>query len=304
MARWTIETVRDKLKIICSDIILPNDDFINVKTKMLFRCVVCGKEWMMTWDGFSKIKRCTNCVRYSRISIEQIIHKMKSINPNISISENVEYRHNKQKLECTCSVCGRIWGASWANLQKGKGCPSCLFKKLADAKRLNIQDIKERLTVINPNITITSTSYTTSNSKLKCECKICNNIWKVSWNALQSNSGCPVCAIKMRSGENHSNYNPDLTDEERLTNRDLRENVKWRNKIYERDDYTCVKCNTRGHKLNAHHLNGYHWCEDERFDLENGASLCENCHKEFHLIYGYKHNTKEQFEEFIMTDIA
>ena len=51
-------------------------------------------------------------------------------------------------------------------------------------------------------------------------------------------------------------------------------------------------------KLNAHHLNGWAWAKDQRFDLENGITLCENCHKLFHSIYGRGKNTREQYEEF------
>ena len=33
--------------------------------------------------------------------------------------------------------------------------------------------------------------------------------------------------------------------------------------------------------------------------MTNGVTLCEDCHKEFHKIYGYGNNTEKQYEEFI-----
>ena len=36
-----------------------------------------------------------------------------------------------------------------------------------------------------------------------------------------------------------------------------------------------------------------------RTDESNGITLCKNCHKNFHSIYGFGNNTKEQFEEWI-----
>lgn len=37
---------------------------------------------------------------------------------------------------------------------------------------------------------------------------------------------------------------------------------------------------------------------DERFDLNNLVCLCHGCHTAFHIKYGNKHNTKEQYVAF------
>ena len=52
-----------------------------------------------------------------------------------------------------------------------------------------------------------------------------------------------------------------------------------------------------------HHLDSYNWCKEKRVDDTNGITLCENCHKNFHNIYGRGDNTKEQFEEWIGNSI-
>ena len=51
--------------------------------------------------------------------------------------------------------------------------------------------------------------------------------------------------------------------------------------------------------LNAHHLDGWDWNKIDRYNVDNGITLCEICHKDFHLMYGYGENTKEQFEEYM-----
>ena len=39
--------------------------------------------------------------------------------------------------------------------------------------------------------------------------------------------------------------------------------------------------------------------EKLRTDVNNGITLCKTCHKEFHDIYGYTNNTKEQLDMYI-----
>lgn len=100
-------------------------------------------------------------------------------------------------------------------------------------------------------------------------------------------------------GKNHPNWNPSLTDDERKKNRKIVDYERWRLMVFERDKYTCQCCgDNKGGNLVAHHLNGYHWDKDNRFNVDNGITLCEDCHIAFHNKYGYKFNTKEQYEEF------
>ena len=94
--------------------------------------------------------------------------------------------------------------------------------------------------------------------------------------------------------------NPNLTLEDRIRGRNYYSYRKWRSKVYERDNYTCQCCgDSKGHNLQAHHMNCYSDFPTQRSDVNNGVTLCIKCHKLFHSMYGLKHNTKEQFNEFI-----
>ena len=75
--------------------------------------------------------------------------------------------------------------------------------------------------------------------------------------------------------------------------------VRWAREVKIRDHYQCVICGARGVELESHHLNAWASFPDERYDLENGVTLCKaHCHEMFHEIYGKGKNTGEQFEEF------
>lgn len=68
---------------------------------------------------------------------------------------------------------------------------------------------------------------------------------------------------------------------------------EWRNKCYERDNYTCQICNKHGGNLNADHIKSFATilkynniktvevaskCK-ELWDTNNGRTLCEKCHR-------------------------
>ena len=101
-------------------------------------------------------------------------------------------------------------------------------------------------------------------------------------------------------GKYHPNWNNELSNEERIEKRHTYKDEQWRKSVFEKDNYTCQYCgDNKGHNLNAHHKNGHHWCKEQRYETDNGVTLCEECHKYFHSIYGYKNNTEEQFNEWI-----
>lgn len=102
-----------------------------------------------------------------------------------------------------------------------------------------------------------------------------------------------------RKGKENPNYNPNKTDEEREKGRIIDGYKEWKDKVYSRDKYTCQICgDNKGGNLVAHHLDGYNWAKDKRICINNGITLCEKCHKEFHNEYEYRNNTKEQFYQF------
>lgn len=79
-------------------------------------------------------------------------------------------------------------------------------------------------------------------------------------------------------------------------NRDHRKSkryINWRQKVFERDDFTCQKCRGRGGDLEAHHIKSFAKYKSERFKVDNGVTMCKGCHKKIH---------KEKDHEWIHTD--
>jgi len=78
-------------------------------------------------------------------------------------------------------------------------------------------------------------------------------------------------------GNGGSNWQGGITEESRL----IRESLKyrtWRKAVYERDNYACVWCGNKGY-LNADHIKPFKLYPELRFNLNNGRTLCIDCHK-------------------------
>lgn len=109
--------------------------------------------------------------------------------------------------------------------------------------------------------------------------------------------------LKKHSGELSPTWNPNLTDEDRKANEARSSDKQWRacsNRTKKRDNNTCQCCGYQSNKgIVSHHKNGWDNFKEQRYDDNNVVTLCIECHKLFHHIYGYGKNTEEQYIEFI-----
>ena len=209
-----------------------------------------------------------------------------------------EYINNRIKLKIKCG-CGNIFETTFNHFRdrQQRQCQKCGIKTRTSKYRLSYEEVKEYIESFGCELL--SEEYINNRIKLKIKCS-CGNVFEKSFNHFRDREKqCKKCYFKSVSGENNYMYNPNLTDEEREKGRFDIQNKKWRKQVYERDNYICQCCGKKGGNLNAHHLNGYNWDKLNRYNIDNGVTLCKECHKDFHDKYGFGDNTKEQFIEYI-----
>lgn len=212
--------------------------------------------------------------------------------------------------ECACECGGKI-SATSDHLKRGmvKSC-GCLKAKAREKRSQQI--IKDYSKLINLKynkltiIKIDGSKNKFGHTLCTCECD-CGTIKEVELSLVVTNQlkscGCyRLEVVKSKIGEKHVNWNPNKTDSQRLEEKVARKNnlqfKKWSKEVKQRDKFICQICENNSRKLVSHHLNCWANFEEQRYDLENGVCLCENCHRLFHKKYGLK-TTKEDFVNFI-----
>lgn len=94
------------------------------------------------------------------------------------------------------------------------------------------------------------------------------------------NKGKKLLSIR---GPNNSRWKGGTYGTERHSDMGRIEYKNWRKSVYERDNYTCVWCGERGGKLNADHIKDWASYPMLRYDVNNGRTLCRECHKLRHV---------------------
>ena len=281
-------------------------------------CNVCKKSKHIT--DFEKNKSCSDgyvgtCKICRKARRKKYKRTCLTCNSTFeSIYKNAKYcrpeckpQHIEKKVIVNCSICGRE-------------------KKVNNYRKENYKDFYCSDDCKNKGYSL---KYSGKNSarydKLTVKCEICGvdvtrNRYEIEianhnycskecankgWSKYYSGKNNPMYGKERPEirGENNPSWNPNKTREQRQKDRKIRENTMWVRMVFEKYDYTCKCCGKRGGNLVAHHLEGYNWCIEKRFDVDNGVVLCDKCHKLFHKEYGYGNNTKEQFNIFLKKEI-
>lgn len=216
------------------------------------------------------------------------------------------YKGETEPLIVQCQ-CGAEIQTTYASI-RGAGrngtyrCRECVKVYSRNKFRISYDDIKKFFEENGCVLLTVEEEYKNVKSNIRFIAR-CGHICETSFDSYRNSKYkmCFNCTKEKYSGENSYNWKGGY-DSENEKFRKTYAFKKWVKSVYKRDKYTCQKCGQVGAKLNAHHLNGYNWDIENRLNVQNGITLCEKCHNDFHNIYGRGNNTKEQFENWIKED--
>jgi len=127
-----------------------------------------------------------------------------------------------------------------------------------------------------------------SKVKVLCKCDMCGKEKLIVFNTIKEKYICQKCnnnlpsfrenQIQKVSGINNIKWNWNLTDKERKIRHCIPGIKKFRREVLKRDNHTCQCCGSKDY-LQAHHINNFSDFKEQRTDVDNGITLCFDCHK-------------------------
>lgn len=304
--KYNLAEVKQKLKE--KGFTLLSEEYVESHQKLKVICK-CGKQTEITFKQFLKSGRCRFCY-YETVKARKTnalasgLKECKRCKNILSLDAFDTHKSGKHGRNPVCKKCRieqrtaeiecKKCGNTFVGDQRRVYCDGCYRKTytLDDARGI----------FKNGGCTLLADRFVNSRTKMEYICE-CGEQHSIRLHDFVRGVRCNSCKSKNLSGENNPNWNSTKTDEEREVERSYPEYREWRITVYERDQYTCQCCFTKGGNgvvLNAHHLDGYNWCIEKRTDPDNGVTLCEDCHVDFHGNYGRGYNTREQYEEWIL----
>lgn len=86
-------------------------------------------------------------------------------------------------------------------------------------------------------------------------------------------------AKKARKGELNGRW---IKNRSLIKTRPRYENYEWKRIVMDSQKYTCQECGKIGCQLQVHHKAPYKLFKNLRFEVGNGLTLCQPCHKKIH----------------------
>ena len=193
------------------------DEYININTPILHKCLIDGYEWTARPYNILSGTGCPKCGGTMKKTHEQYVEEVALINPNIEVVG--QYIDAKTSILHRCLIDGYEWMVEPTNILSGKGCPKCANNNRSKRQTLSHQQYIERLEAIHPCI-VPVEQYINAKTQILHFCQRHKVEWYVAPDDVLHGCGCPECAkesfrkSRMRTQDEYiselSIKNPDL----------------------------------------------------------------------------------------------
>lgn len=208
-------------------------------------------------------------------------------------SKECGYAHlsdeRSEKYPVTCQRCGKIFYKTKSVIDRGvKYCsrechnPPAFKKCLNCKKEFRAQPPKQKYCS-------KKCADTSSEKKLKARKSFAKTqadpIKRKNWlEGIKRRSDSPQWrnSEHFKKGKDHPAYKGNNRKTDEAIHRQRYEYAQWRKKVFVRDNFTCQKCGTEDAEFHAHHIKPWADYPELRYEVNNGLTVCKECHETIH----------------------
>lgn len=171
------------------------DKYVDKNTDVMCHCKICNVEWVAK-PRTIRNRGCLKCAGSvtRRISDDEYKEKLFEVHGN-KIESLEPYKNMNTKILHKCIFHNNEFYAQPAKILSGQGCRLCGLEKIGDAKRDNIDNLKDKIFKKYGNeFELLSTDYKNNSTKMlfRHNCETPHTFY-ASANHLLNNGGCGVC---------------------------------------------------------------------------------------------------------------
>jgi predicted nucleic acid-binding Zn-ribbon protein len=172
-----LESVNPNIEVI--------GEYKNSLSPINVRCKICSHEWSPSASSLLVGNGCPKCSHRIRISHEQFVEELNSINESIEVLGR--YITMRTPILVRCKKCGREWQATPDSLLRNHGCAKCAgtIRKTTDEFIKELAKVNDRFQVIG--------EYVNAKTKIKVVCKDCGFERTAVPYSLLKGLRCPNC---------------------------------------------------------------------------------------------------------------
>jgi len=229
-------------------------------------CAVCGNTYL-NYNKESQYcsHKCRDRARWGSVSDITERHKKRALKRKESNKIKDVIGESCRIHTVFCGDCNKLF----MHQRKIKYCKHCGDKRKTD----NLKRLSE-----------------SQNKKILKNCILCGS----PFNTPPSMSNRKFCSSKCKAqGIYNANWKGGITPINSVL-RKTENQINWRISVFERDNYTCCFCGQKGGNLHADHIKPFALFPELRLDINNGRTLCKDCHKKTD---SYLRNRKREYYE-------
>ena len=212
---------------------------------------------------------------------DKIIYKCKNCN------ESFFTKNPQMPTKCCSKKCAFEWVGKC-----GKG--KIITKESTERQKISHRATLTKKGVIEPVIRKTCSCGNTKDEKAKTcascfykriervfDCVVCSKNVPIANTKTCSKECSRKHKIKLSLGVNNPNWKGGIKTENQRQRNHL-SYKQWRTNVYTRDNFTCVDCGKTKCYLHAHHIKSFSKHPELRTNIDNGKTLCVECHGKYH----------------------